>query len=596
MAITVKGLGSGLDYQSWITALVGAKQAKIDAISTNVSKIGTQETTLSNLKSNYTSLLASIQTFSNTLALNNVFNQKAATSSSSAVAASVSAYADTQTLKVGVSQLATATTAQSSSAVASKIDGTTLVSSISGGTVKPGTLSIYVDNTKYSIAVNLSNTLGDVLNNITSATGLAASVDAEGKVTIGAGSSSNIVIGSTADTSNVSNVLSLTKNVDGSYTSSKSVFDTDTSVALTSAAFTSGNVTAGTFTIGNAEFTIDGTTTLSSLVKQINDNTNAGVTAFWDSNSGKLALESSNQGASNINIQAGTSNFTDVMGFTTSTWNAADGSMASTELTNNSQTLGTNAILTINGTTITSSSNTVTSDISGITGLTLTLNAETSSNATINVATDTTSAVSAIESFVTSFNSAITSTDSATSLTGNLHGESILDMLRNKIRSTVTSNVTGVEGYQNLASIGITAGKVSTNVSADTTQLVIDSDKLVAALKSNPDAVVKLILGDTASGTEGVFTKMETSLSNSLDPINGYFTTRSNSYESQVARLNKQKASMTDALTKYQTQLETKFAAMDKLISALKNSASVFDSYFNTSSNNKTSSSTTLGG
>lgn len=590
MAITVTGLGSGLDYESWITALVGIKQEKIDAVSTQISSIGTKKTALDSLKDNYSSLLTSIKTFTTSLDLDSVFNQKTATSSSDSITASATGYADVQTLKVAISQLATATTAKSSSTVASKIDENTLVSSIAGGNVTEGNLSIYVDNVKHSIAITSSSTLGDVLSSITGETGLAASVDAEGKVTIGEGSTSNIVIGSTNDTSNISNVLSLTKNADESYTSSKSIFDTNTSNALTTEGFAGGNITAGTFTIGDAEFTIDETTTLSSLIAEINNNTNAGVTAFWDSNAGKLSLESSEQGASNINIEAGTSNFTDIMGLTTSTWNP-DGSMASTRLADNSQELGTNAILSINGTSITSSSNTVTSDISGIKGLTLTLNSTTTSTNTVKIETDTENAVSAIESFVSAFNSAITSTDSATATNGKLHGESILSMLRNNIRNTVTASVEGSEGFKTLASIGITTGAVSTNISADTTQLVIDTDKLTAALQDNPDEVIKLLLGDSTTGAVGVFDKLETTLSNSLDSISGFFTTRETSYDAEIERLTDKKENMTDALTTYQAQLEAKFAAMDTLISSLQNSASIFDSYFNTSDSSDSSSS-----
>lgn len=597
MSISVSGLGSGLDYATWIKTLVAAKQTTIDAVSTQVGTISTQTSTLSGLKDNYTSLLDSMQAFTKTLDLNNVFKQKTATSSSSAITADVSAYAEKQSLKVSVTQLASTTTAQSSSVVVSKLDSNTLVSDIASGSVKSGTFSIYVDNTKYSVAVASDSTLGNVLSNITSKTGLAASVDSEGKVTIGAGSSSNIVIGSTSDTSNLSNVLSLAKNNDGSYTSSKSIFDTDTSKALTSTSFASGTVTAGTFTIGSAEFTIGSTTTLSDIVNQINNSTDAGVKAYWDPNAGKLAFESTNAGASNINIEAGTSNFTDVMGLTNSTWNT-DGSMKTSELASGSQTLGTNAILSLNGTTITSSSNTITSDISGITGLTLTLNDKTSSTATVNVTNDYSNATSAIESFVSSFNTAITSTDTATSSSGNLYGENILTMLRNKIRNLVTANVDGADGYKNLASIGITTGKVSTDVTADTTKLVIDSTKLAAALKDNPDAVMQLLVGDSTKGTSGVFDKIETAVNNSLDPINGYFTTRATSYTKEAKSLNTKITSMTTALADYKTQLETKFAAMDKLISSLKNSASIFDSYFNTSnsSSSKSSSSSSLTG
>jgi flagellar hook-associated protein 2 len=577
-AITVTGLGSGLDYQSWIDALVAVKQDKIDTVSSKVSDTTTKESTLTAVKSVYSSLLSSLESFTTSTSLNSVFNQKTASSSSSAISADVSSYAEAQTVKVSVAQLATSTVAQSASPAAAAINSSTLISDIAAGSVTDGDFSIYVDNTKYSINVDSTSTLGDVLNSITSAAGLNATVDSEGKVTIGEGSTANIVVGSTADTSNLANVLSLTQNEDGSYTSSKSIFTTDASEVLSSADFANGNVTSGTFTIGSAEFTIDSTTTLNSIIKEINNNSDAGVSASWDPNSGKLVLEALEGGASNINIETGTSNFTDIMGLTSSS-NLAEGS----------QTIGQNAILTINSTTITSSSNTVTSDISGITGLTLTLNAETSSTENVIISNDPQEAVSAIESFVSAFNSVISTTDSATSSSGTLYGESVLRSIKQSLRSTATDKVNGIESYNTLASIGITSGPVSTNVSANTSQLVIDSDKLTAALQDNPDAVITLLTGDSSSGVSGVFNKLDTKISSVLDPISGYFTTRSDSYEEQISRLNNQIDSMTLSLEKYQLQLEAKFSAMDTLISNLENSAAVFDSYFSTSTDSTSS-------
>jgi 2,3-bisphosphoglycerate-independent phosphoglycerate mutase len=60
------------------------------------------------------------------------------------------------------------------------------------------------------------------------------------------------------------------------------------------------------------------------------------------------------------------------MGFTTTEYDA-DGNIVSTKMFTEAQELGKNALLTINGTNITSTSNTVTSDVSRIAGVTLNL-------------------------------------------------------------------------------------------------------------------------------------------------------------------------------------------------------------------------------
>lgn len=586
MTISVSGLGSGLDYSSWIDKLVQIKQNDIDKVSAQVTGTKTKGTTLSTVKSSYSSLLSSIEALNSITQKDSPFSQKTATSSDKAVSASVDAYASAQNIKVSVSNLATATSAKSASVAAAAIKSDTTISSISEGSVTAGQFSIYVNNNKYSIDVATNSTLGSVLQSITDKTGLAASVDTNGKVTIGSGSSASIVIGAGTDTSNFANVLALSKNEDGSFTSSKPVFTTNTSAALTSASFANGTVKAGTFKIGTAEFTIGSSTTLDSLVTSINNNKDAGVSAYWDSNSGKLVMESTNQGALNINVEAGTSNFTDIMGLTSSTWNT-DGTMATTKLASGSQTLGTNASLTINGTTITSTSNTITSDISGLTGVTLTLNDETTSTATVAVSNDTSKVTDALNTFISAFNDAISQTDTATQTGGDLHGESILNSLRNRIRTLVSAN-TGTGTYTNLASIGITTGKIGTSVNANTNKLTLNADALSKALANDPDAVKKLLIGDDSTGSKGVLTNMGTELDKSM-ALGGYFAKRADSYSQEINRYNDKIDRMTTAMNAYKSQLEVKFSAMDKIISNMKNQASIIDSYLGTSISSSTS-------
>lgn len=66
------------------------------------------------------------------------------------------------------------------------------------------------------------------------------------------------------------------------------------------------------------------------MISEINSNDKAQAYAYWDDATGKLSITSKQEGASYINIEAGTSNFTDVMGFTTSEWNE-DGTVKSSK-------------------------------------------------------------------------------------------------------------------------------------------------------------------------------------------------------------------------------------------------------------------------
>lgn len=590
MSITVSGLGSGLTYDSWITQLVAIKQSDIDKVSAKVTAVNSQESSLSQIKTDYTNLQAAIETFTKALSTTDVFNQKTVSSSSTALTATVNSTANVGTLSINnVGSLATATTAQSTYAVASYADSATTLNSIAGNAITAGTLSIYVAGAKTSLTINPTDTLGNVLTSLNAITGVSATLSADGKLTIGASSgtaSPTVTVGSSADTSNFSNVMALTPTTTNgvtTYGSSKSIFNTNTTTPLTSTPFRNSNGTAatigaGTFSIGGTSFTIDATTTLDGLISTINSSA-AGVTASWNPNSGKLLLTSNHTGALSIDIQAGTSNFTDVMGLT------SGGGLIPA-----SQAMGTNATLTINGTTITSTSNTVTSDISGIKGLTLTLNSTTTSAANVSIAQDTSAASNAITKVVNALNTLISDTTTATGTNGKLYGESLLTSFKNKLRTSATANVPGAVGYTMLASIGITTGAIGTSVSADTNKLTIDTAALTTALTTNPDSVKKLLLGDATLATTGILTNLSTVVDNATNSANGYFVTRNKSYEAQKTNLNKKISTMTTNLAKYKTDLETRFSAMDKVISALKNSSSVFDSYFNkptTSTNGK---------
>lgn len=592
MTITVNGLGSGLDYNSWIEKLVALKQEKIDEVSAKVTDVKSQISALDRIKLGYTDLQSAIETFTKSLSSTDVFNQKTVSSSSDAVTAKVTAGANVGNLKVTVEQLATSTKAEGTYTVASYVDGNTTLNNISSGTIKAGTFSVYVDGAKNTLNITEGQSVDSVLTALNGIAGVSASIT-DGKLSIGASGAQTVRVGAGSDTSNFYDIMSLTATTTlgvTTYSSSKNLFDTDIDAALTSTQFrnqdgSAASVWAGTFKINDVEFNVTGTNSLQDIINEINDS-EAGVTASWNANTGKLNLTAKEEGAASIDVAVGTSNFTDVMGFTTSDWTTVGEThtLNSTALNSAAQTLGTNAIITINDTTVTSSSNTVTSDISGIAGLTLTLNKETTEDetASINITQDTAKVTSAINTFVTAINKVITDTDSATSSDGFLKGESLLTSMRNKLRTMATAAVSGLTGdYTSLSTIGITTGAVGASVKDKTNNLVVDSDKLSKALAADPDAVKKLFLGDSETGAIGIMDKLESVVENATDEAKGYFVTKDKTYDQQIERLNKKVTRMETSLEKYQAQLEAKFSAMDEIISSLQNKASIFDSYFN---------------
>ena len=373
MSISFSGLASGLDTSGWVEALVSVKQEKVTSLKLDLSVIQKEKNTLSSTRSVFNDLRTALEKltdkkFGGTFDL---FGKNIATSANNDIfTATANGDAVRQDYQIAVQQLATYTKATSKDTASAVADDDTKLSSLG---ITEGSFTVYVDGVKTAIDIDKNTTLGDLKNSLSEA-GINTEVDGEGVLKFtSAEEGKTISIGSTTDSSNLISLTGLSLLEDGSYASTNSLFKANISSKLTdiSSGFNS-QITAGTFTIGDAEFVINENTTLSSLINDINNSEKAQATAYWDDATGKLSITSKKEGASYINIEAGTSNFTDVMGFTT-TERDADGNITSSKMFTESQELGKNAIFTINGTSMTSTSNVVSSDISRIAGVTLTL-------------------------------------------------------------------------------------------------------------------------------------------------------------------------------------------------------------------------------
>jgi flagellar hook-associated protein 2 len=123
---------------------------------------------------------------------------------------------------------------------------------------------------------------------------------------------------------------------------------------------------------------------------------------------------------------------------------------------------GTDASLSVDGMNVTSSSNTVSSAISGVT-LNL-LGASPSTTLSVNVGYDTSAIETQVNGMITAFNSVISDVNSqnayntATNTTGGpLFGDPVLEGLKAQLENSVLSQI-GSGSYTSLASIGITVG------------------------------------------------------------------------------------------------------------------------------------------
>lgn len=557
MSISFSGLASGLDTDSWVTALTSVKQLTVTSLKSQLSGINQEQTALSNVKTAFTKLQSALQTLTDSKFNKgtDIFAANKATSSNTDVfTASVTADAIRDTYDINVKQLATTTVAKSIDSASKVADGSTKLSDLG---ITEGSVTVYVDGVKSTINIDANDTVSNLQSRLSTA-GATMTIDPDsGFMTIKAtAAGEEIKIGANTDTSNIVSLLGLAETEDGAYESATAVYKVNGSTLLTAA--NSGfntQITEGTFKIGNAEFTIDSTTTLDNLISQINNSDAANVYASWDAATGALVLKSASEGASFISVEAGTSNFTEVIGLTNGD-----------KLVTAAQTLGQNAIVSINGTDVTSTSNTVTADVSRITGLTLTLkkanDAETGATNLV-IEHDADRLNTALEDVITAYNELMSTIDTSTGVDGILHGETTLKSFYSSIRGIANGANANSGKYSLLSQIGISTTEASSAMASDTVSLELDTDKLAEVLAHNTDSVKELLIGDN-----GVLTKIKDTIDNSLRST-GYFSTKSKSLSSEVRAMNEKIAKRQAEVDSYKARLENKFAAMENTISML---------------------------
>lgn len=446
--------------------------------------------------------------------------------------------------------------------------------------ISSGTISIYKNGVKATINVNEDQTFSDLRVQISAKfSDVDLSFEDGYLVLKSSDKNAELDFGSTTDTSNFLAITGLKKDKDDKtrVTSARQLYCVNADSKVTEAGlFKKGDITAGTFFVGDQKFTIDENTTISDIISMINSSEDSNATAYWDSINAQLVIKSRTTGAALINIEAGTSNFTDILGFTQSEWNA-DGTLKSTKLKVDSQTLGSNAEFRINGTLFTATSNTIGSDISRIKGVTIDLKGLTEGSAvTLTVERDKESLASAISDVVDSYNELMTNVDKELAVDGSLHSESMLKLIRNRLRSIMTSSDAGAAVFRNLNQIGITTDKASAGSisTSNITKLTFDKDKFFDALKADEDAVKALIIGSTDN--TGIFTKVEELLEDALRSVSGYFDSTANSLQNKAKRIDKKIAAENTAIEKYKARLENKFNSMDMLIGQMQNQYSSF--------------------
>lgn len=239
--------------------------------------------------------------------------------------------------------------------------------------------------------------------------------------------------------------------------------------------------------------------------------------------------------------------------------------------------------LTINGTTVSRSSNTITDLVPG-----LTINLVGTGNSTITVTQDNSALSSKISGFVTAFNALdkslkdISSYDATAKKGAALYGDSAINSLRREIRSIITSTlgVDSATSYNRLSQVGI-------NFKTDGT-LSLDSTTLNTAISGNFNKVAKLFSGTGVStdslGLHGFAYQLNTVLA-SATGIDGVITNRKSSLQTEIRRLQAKADQEQLRLADLQKMYQKQYTALDRTVASLNSMASYLTNQFDAMSN-----------
>jgi flagellar hook-associated protein 2 len=304
--------------------------------------------------------------------------------------------------------------------------------------------------------------------------------------------------------------------------------------------------TNGTGTIHDIAITAGNNDTFSTLASYINSQ-KWGVTAnvVSDANGARLALTSQltgTPGALAINSN-------------------------NTGLTFNAPAGGTNASLTIDGVPFSSTSNTLTGAIAGVT-----LNLASAAPATqvqLTVGPDTVQATNAINSFVNAYNAVINginaqfAVDPTTNSEGPLGGDSALRTLQSSLLQDATYSITGNGGLVNLASLGIDFNNDGT---LTVNQVATDTHpSLSNVLATNPGAVQSFFQNASSTGFASNFNN---DLFNLTDVTDGILNVDIAGNKTQQQALTTQINNLQDRLTAQRQQLTLQYAQVNATLEA----------------------------
>lgn len=316
-----------------------------------------------------------------------------------------------------------------------------------------------------------------------------------------------------------------------------------------------GQWDAGNFSSSSSVIPVDiaASDTMADIARKING-AGAGVTASVVTSNGQdqLMMRSASTGAS--------------MGFQVETYGDAalnalsypgDGSSGMTL-----NQAGTDAQITVDGgMTVTSSSNTLSNVISG-----LTLDLKQTGTTTVDITSDTSVVKKSVDDFVSAFNTAITNLTTATKYdagsktAGPLQGDATAVGLLNTLKNMVMTNGPTGTSFNRLSDVGLEMQRDGT--------LKVNSSKLTAAL-AKPDELKTFFSASSDTVTETGMARRFYDYTFNVNSTDGVLTGRNKALQAAISRNNTDIEKMEARISRTEERLYKTYSALDTKMSTL---------------------------
>jgi len=219
------------------------------------------------------------------------------------------------------------------------------------------------------------------------------------------------------------------------------------------------------------------------------------------------------------------------------------------------QVAAQNSLIRIDGLDITSNSNSIDDAISGVTLSLKSTNIDETISLSISV--DSEETTSSVQAFIDSYNklvdtyTSLTSYNSDTGKSGKLQGDFATRQIMQEVRAILRETVDATD-YPSLFSTGIGIDQYG--------KMSLDSSRFKSVLSSRPEALTKLLSGDT-----GIARMIEDRLKTALE-VGGNFDNRNSSIQDSLERITAEREKLEVRMTSLESSLLKQFIAMDILV------------------------------